>query len=384
MRTIKRSLILLLMALLVLAAITGCSSNNDNAAETPDETTPEAPVEATEDETATFDPSEGIDSNGRWEGIRALDLVQLGDYAGIVIPETVHTVTDEAMANEIEALISYYITSEKRTEGVIEDGDTVHMDFVGTVDGVEFEGGSTNGNGTAVVVGETAYVDDFIEQLVGHSPGDRFDVEVTFPEDYFSEELQGKDAVFDVTINYLIETVTPEWTDEFVATNLMETYGASNVAEMEDYIRKTLSEIETMDYLQQYLLDEYETTEIPEVMITYQQNYLLDHFEVTAATNGLSLDDYLATVADLSSREELLDLYVEEIAQAASEDLIIQAIAEDASIDVTDEDVAAYFRDYVGLEDYSEYEAVYGMPYLKMTILKQRVLNHLLESVVYE
>lgn len=83
----------------------------------------------------------------------------------------------------------------------VEDGDTVNIDYVGTIDGVEFDGGSTNGQGTDLTIGSGLYVDDFEEQLIGSHPGDTVEVNVTFPDDYSSSDLQGKDALFEVTIN---------------------------------------------------------------------------------------------------------------------------------------------------------------------------------------
>ena len=87
------------------------------------------------------------------------------------------------------------------TSLAVEDGDTVNIDYVGSIDGVEFDGGSTNGQGTDLTIGSGLYIDDFEEQLIGSHPGDTVDVNVTFPEDYNAEDLRGKDALFVVTIN---------------------------------------------------------------------------------------------------------------------------------------------------------------------------------------
>ena len=87
------------------------------------------------------------------------------------------------------------------TSLTVADGDTVNIDYVGTVDGVEFDGGSTNGTGTDLVIGSGSYIDDFEDQLIGAHPGDEVQVEVTFPDDYGSQDLAGKDAVFAVTVN---------------------------------------------------------------------------------------------------------------------------------------------------------------------------------------
>ena len=87
------------------------------------------------------------------------------------------------------------------TSLTIEDGDTVNIDYVGSIDGVEFEGGNTKGNGADLVIGSHTFIPGFEEQLIGHHPGDSVDVTVTFPEDYGKDELNGKEALFKVTVN---------------------------------------------------------------------------------------------------------------------------------------------------------------------------------------
>lgn len=92
------------------------------------------------------------------------------------------------------------------TSLTIEDGDTVNIDYVGSVDGVEFEGGNTQGAGTDLVIGSGSYIDDFEEQLIGAHPGDTVDVTVTFPDPYENNtDLSGKEAVFEVTVNGIYE-----------------------------------------------------------------------------------------------------------------------------------------------------------------------------------
>lgn len=91
------------------------------------------------------------------------------------------------------------------TSLTVEDGDTVNIDYVGSIDGVEFDGGSTQGMGTDLVIGSGSYIDDFEDQLIGAHPGDQVDVYVTFPEDYGVEDLNGKEALFQVTVNGIYE-----------------------------------------------------------------------------------------------------------------------------------------------------------------------------------
>lgn len=113
------------------------------------------------------------------------------------------TDTDTTADNSTDTNSAGYSTDTSLT---VEDGDTVNIDYVGSVDGVEFEGGSTQGQGTDLVIGSGSYIDDFEEQLIGAHPGDEVDVYTTFPDPYNNNpDLSGKEALFEVTINGIYE-----------------------------------------------------------------------------------------------------------------------------------------------------------------------------------
>lgn len=115
--------------------------------------------------------------------------------------DTTETGSDSTVT-ESESEASTLLKEESLT---VENGDTVNIDYVGSIDGVEFEGGNTEGYGTDLTIGSGMYIDDFEEQLIGAHPGDQVDVKVTFPEDYGMEDLNGKEALFKVTINGIYE-----------------------------------------------------------------------------------------------------------------------------------------------------------------------------------
>ena len=142
-----------------------------------------AEEESSEAETEAFDYSEGYDEKGFFEGVKALDYVPLLDYSHMELSDEIIP-SDEAVQSQIDKTLSSYtktnqITDENR---LIEDGDTVNIDYVGSVDGVEFEGGSTDGKGATVTIGVTNFIDGFLDQLIGHAPGENFDINVTFPD----------------------------------------------------------------------------------------------------------------------------------------------------------------------------------------------------------
>lgn len=334
--------------------------------------------------TDTFNYSDGIDENGLWANIKALDYVEIKDYKGILIPADIHTITDESVKTEVDSILTDYATKNQVTNRTVKDGDTVNIDYVGSIDGVEFEGGNTNGAGTEVTIGVTNYIDDFLQQIIGHTPGESFNVEVTFPEDYGVEELNGKDAIFAVKLNHIIETIAPVLSDEFIAEKLSTDYGWKTIAEMEAEIREDMQKSALSNYIQNYITENSTVKSIPESVLKYQENMMIQYFKSNAESYNMDLDTFLSSYVGVKNTEELLELYLEDSKQSAEQSLIMQAIAEDANITVADKDVAAYFKEYVGTEDYSVYKDSYGMPYLKMVILNQSVMDYLQNNVVLE
>ena len=160
----------------------------------------------------------------------------------ITIDADLGQVTDEDISNYIDQnVLSNYATDEKVTNRAAADGDTVNIDYVGSVDGVEFDGGNTQGNGADLTLGSHhSYIDDFEDQIVGHMPGESFDVTVTFPEDYGNEDLNGKEAVFKTTLNYIKESKNPDLTDDWVASNLGETMNLNTIDELNDFVKNTM------------------------------------------------------------------------------------------------------------------------------------------------
>lgn len=119
----------------------------------------------------------------------------------------VHSDTEVSAASETASADTSLTEPDYSTDTslTVEDGDTVNIDYIGYIDDVAFDGGSTGGTGTSLTIGSGQYIDDFEEQLIGHNVGDMVAVNVTFPEDYGNEELNGKEARFDVTINGIYE-----------------------------------------------------------------------------------------------------------------------------------------------------------------------------------
>ncbi|MGN1073467.1 MAG: trigger factor [Eubacteriales bacterium] len=390
----------LFLALALLVTLTACAKTSledevlSGAATTSVKSTTAAPettassaAQESGDEDAgfSFSPSDGLTEAGFFEGVDALSYVTLPEYVGIPLPADVHTPTDDAIQAEIDKLMENFQTNEHITDPSrkIADGDTVNVDFVGSIDGVEFEGGSTGGAGTDITIGTTMMIDDFVEQLVGHAPGDTFDIEVTFPEDYGKEELNGRDAVFAITVNYIAgDPVIPELTDGFVAENLAAYYGWTTVDELREGLKTSLADSNITSYLQNYLSENAEVTEVPQSMVDYQINTMLDYYNSYASIYGMTLDEFIVQAAGAENREALIEENREGLEYYARFYLILQAVAEDAGIAADDAAVSEYFAENMAGASVDDYIADYGEPYIRFVVLSERIVSYLRDNAV--
>lgn len=113
-----------------------------------------------------------LNDDGTLKGVDSATLVTLPQYKGISVPAEEYTITDDELNTQINSILDQYATYDQITDRAIADGDVVNIDYVGTVDGEEFSGGNTNGRGTLVTAGSDTYIDDFLTQIIGHTPGE--------------------------------------------------------------------------------------------------------------------------------------------------------------------------------------------------------------------
>ena len=330
--------------------------------------------------TATgFDYSANLTNDGFFKGISAADYVTLPDYASYEMPSYMTEASQEEVDAEIfETLAAYAKTEKDETIREVVQGDMVNLDYTGTIDGVAFEGGSTGGNGAYATIGAGDYIEGFEEQLVGHKPGETFDIYVTFPEEYHSADLAGKDAVFSITLNYLCKDVTPEFNDEFVAENLSDLY--SSAAEMKADIEKRLAETQMKNYVWAKLFDEATVSEYPQAMMDYEKQAQESYLNNMASMYGMTADD-LVIMQGAESMDDYLTQMEPSFQETIKMSLVVQAICEKEGLKVTEDHLKEYFNKYYGSEDYSAYETAYGLPYLKSLIINEVVLDAIIENM---
>ncbi len=312
-------------------------------------------------------------------GIRASDYVNLGEYKGIAVTQAPPEVTDEYRDSYID-----YLLCIDPNRGVIE-GDTVNIDYAGTLDGVPFEGGTASGQ--ELLIGSGRFVPGFEEGLLGAKTGETVEVPLTFPENYH-EELAGKDVVFTVTINSIMAQEPQELTDEYVKGLDI---GLSTVEEYRQYAYDALYE----DALETYEMQVEDaalgiafercefTKEPPEEMVERHMEILTSNLSMQAAGYGMTLSQLMEMYGmdEAAYQEEFRSQAVEYVRQQ----IMIQAIADAEGLRVSEEE---YRGELEGLLEGSAFgtvaeleEALDGEGYREY-MLSQKVLGFLRENAV--
>ena len=330
---------------------------------------------------ADFSFSDAYDENGYLKGITALDYVTLPDTENFTLSDDATTVSDSDIDNYISSnILSNYKTTNEITNRAAENGDTVNIDFAGSIDGVAFDGGT--GSDYDLTLGSGTFIDGFEDQIVGHRPGETFDVNVTFPDDYQATNLAGKDAVFATTLNYINEDVTPDLTDDWVSSNLAESMGMNNVAELKTFVSNSLLFNQEANELYGQLYDaaEVNTDTLPEDVQQYFTNTVLYQPYLYAQMRGVSLETMLSQ-AGYSSVDEYLENSESSKQNMIKQILIMQALAEKNNI-VCDTDILnAEFSRYFGSTDMTSYVNAYGENYVKTNILHDIVMQNQIDNV---
>ncbi|KRW92020.1 trigger factor [Alicyclobacillus tengchongensis] len=265
--------------------------------------------------------------------------VQLGEYKGLEVEDKSFDVTDETVEEELQNILRSHAQIEVIEDGAVENGDTVSIDFKGTIDGEEFEGGEAEN--FQLEIGSNALIKGFEEQLIGMKPGEERDIEVTFPEDYHVKSLREKLAKFHVLLHDIKRRVLRELNDEFV----QEISEFQTVDEFKADLRKSLEERAKVQH-DRYIEDEVvkkatanATIELPAVMVEHEIEHQLGHFAQQLQMQQIPFDAYLEFTG--LTLDELKDQYREAAEQSVRIGLVLEAIANAENVEVTSEDIEA-------------------------------------------
>ncbi len=264
--------------------------------------------------------------------------VKLGAYKGIKIPKYEYTVTDADLERELDSTRERIAEKRETAERPAAMGDTVNIDFVGKTDGVAFDGGTANGYD--LELGSGQFIPGFEEGVVGMSVGDVKDIDVVFPEDYQSEELKGKPAVFTVTLHKITEKVVPPLDDEFAKKMGSDTLDAYKAKVRERLVKN--AETRSRNETETSVISEIAksaSADIPDAMVDAQEDYILQRTEYNLMYQGIRFDDYLGYLK--TTREEYKKTFEEEARRNVLHQLIVEKIIELEHISATEEEVEA-------------------------------------------
>ena len=314
---------------------------------------------------------------------------ELGDYKNLVADDVKFEVTDEMVDERVNKECENNARIVSIEDRPVKDMDTVNIDFEGSVEGVPFDGGKSENYD--LVVGSHTFIPGFEEQLIGKNIGDNVDVNVIFPEEYHSEELKGKEALFKVKINSIKEKQLPELDDEF----------AQDVSEfdtLEEYradIKKNLVESAEKNALVQKqnnaidALIESSNVEAPESMINEEVDKAFRDFSGRIRQYNMDLDNYfkMLNTTEEAVREQLRP----EATKRANAELVIDAFAKLENIEVSEEEIDKEIDEFgknMKVKDCEEFKKELksgeGLEGITASLIRRKAVDHLVSLVKFQ
>jgi trigger factor len=334
MRKLKKGIVISLAMVMSLSMITGCGDKNEKTGTLNEATSGDAT--ASEDD-ADMTIDEYIDKYAA--------SVVLGEYKGIEYEYAPAEASDDDVDEQVQSFIDSCETYDEDYDSEAKEGDVVNIDFVGSVDGEEFDGGNTEGAGYDLTLGSGSFIDDFEEQIEGHKPGETFDVNVTFPEDYGNEDLNGKDAVFVTTLNYIKIAKEAVYNDELVAANT----DYSNTADYEASIRDSINasnESQALASAQNVVMTNVIVNatidNIPEDEVSETADMIISQLEATATSYGVDYLTYITYFYGYSDEDEFAEYVTEVCEESVKEKMVVCAVAKAENIVVDSDEIDEY------------------------------------------
>ena len=278
-------------------------------------------------------------------------VVKIGDCKGIKVTKTVNPVTDEMIDHEIDHMRERNSRSVNVDDRAAQNGDDVVIDFEGFRDGAPFEGGKAEKY--TLKLGSNQFIPGFEEQIVGHSVGDEFDINVSFPEDYHAKELAGAPVVFKIKLHEIRLTEIPELDDDFVK----DTTDFETVDQLKGDVKKHLeehaeehAEQEVEGAIFDAVIEKLEG-EIPEIMYENKVNELIEDLAHRLSHQGLDLNTYLQFTG--MTEESLRETYRAQAEKQVKLRLALEQYVADNGVAATDDEIE---------EEYKKIGEQYNMP----------------------
>ena len=378
-----------IMALLLGLCVTATGYTGAYASETETETVAETETAAEEDtaEAASETSSEAASETAETEELgeepeyKALDYVTLGQYKALEVTVGSLDVTEDEIQQQFYDDCSSHDKLLQVTEGEVAEGDVVNIDYVGSIDGVEFDGGTDKG--VDLTIGSGTFIPGFEDGLIGAAIGKEINVNVTFPENYGNTDVAGKDAVFAVTVNFVKKA--PEMTDDIVA----EISDHKTVDEyrkgVEEQLKADKEAQQNSDKINGILNQIYSASTIngyPEEVVNYRTAQMKAYYTQIAEQSDMTLADFLSN--QLQMTEEQFDQQCPAvIKQSMIQELLLKAVAESENMEISDEEYEAGIEKYVkstGAESKETLLAQYTEAEIRRSLIMDKALDFLKEN----
>ncbi|GKS80338.1 trigger factor [Ligilactobacillus pabuli] len=274
--------------------------------------------------------------------------VELGQYKDLEVLPHPTRVLKADVEKELENKRQQQAELVLKEDAAAEKGDTVVIDYEGSVDGVPFDGGK--GDNQSLELGSNSFIPGFEDQLIGHKSGEEVSVEVTFPEDYQAADLAGKDAVFATKIHEVKETELPELDDEFAkdVDEDVDTLEELKAKIKEDLKAKKVAEAKSAieDEAIGYAVDNAKIGEIPEAMIEEDVHRQMDQFMSSMQQQGINADMYYQLTG--TSEADLHARFAEGSEKRVKTNLVLEAIVKAEDIKASEDEISAEIKDLAG------------------------------------
>ncbi len=383
MRKFNKGCAVVLALALSMSFMTGCGDSNGTSGK----------LDNTESKATSSDATESADNSSE-EFASIEDMVDqyaadvtLGEYKGMEYEAKSTDVTDEEVQAKVDSFVSGLATYDKDTTSEAKSGDTVNIDFVGTVDGEEFEGGNTNGSGYDLLLGSGSFIDNFEDQIIGHKPGETFTVNVTFPEDYSQDktELNGKAAKFETTLNYIKVNKPATYNDELVANNTSYKTTAEYEAAVREQLKQDKEDSALASAQNEVMVAVINNSTIENISAADVQanaDNIISSIKAQAEANGIEYETYLYyyyRYDDVDTFEQ----YVQQVCEESQkEKMVVCAIAKKENISVTDDEADKYLSNYAEKNSVDESALRQNLTdiEIKYNALAEKVMNFLMDN----
>ncbi|MEZ3488311.1 MAG: trigger factor [Lachnospiraceae bacterium] len=289
------------------------------------------------------------------------DKLAISNYKGVEIDEVEKPgeVTDEDVENNIQASLQMNAAQEDVTGRAVESGDTATLDYVGKIDGQEFEGGSATDY--PLKIGSGSFIDGFEDSVIGHNIGDTYDWQGAFPENYTNVDYAGKDVVFTITVKSISREVIPELTDEFVKSVSED---SKNVKEYKEEVKKKLKKDSEKNYgnnisqaAWQKVLDNTEIKKYPEDEVKKIADSLIDQYKTTAEYYEKEYEEFIQEQMGYSVEE--FEKQVNDAAKSSiKQSMVTKAIADKEKIKLSDDEYEKQLKQMASDYGYEDVDAL--------------------------